>query len=59
MNSFGKRERKSPDWFEASIEEIEPAINAKRAALMEHKRKQSQKTLDAYRAARNTVKRIV
>ena len=41
MLTYGKRERKSTDWFEADISEIEPVINAKRSALIEYKRKPS------------------
>ena len=51
-------ERKSEDWFEAGIKEMEPAITAKRTALLKHKKQPSKETLAAYRAARNNVKRI-
>ena len=35
MDTFGNGERQNADWFEASIAELEPAIAAKRAALLE------------------------
>lgn len=57
-DAFGMRERKSEDWFEAGIKEMEPAITAKSTALLEHKKQPSKETLAAYRAARNNVKRI-
>ena len=47
VDTFGKRERKSPDWFEAGIEELEPAISCKRTALLNYKQDPSEKTLAA------------
>ena len=35
MDTFGNRERQNADWFEAGIAELEPAIAAKRAPLLE------------------------
>ena len=58
MGSFGKEERQSHDWFEAGIAELEPAIEAKRTALLNYKREPSEKTLAAHRKARNIVQRI-
>ncbi|XP_037794156.1 uncharacterized protein LOC119589633 [Penaeus monodon] len=58
MDTFGKRERQNPDWFEAGIAELEPAIEAKRAALINHKREPSVKSLAALRKARNDAQRI-
>ena len=49
--AFGMRERKSEDWFEAGIKEMEPAITAKRTKLLEHKKQPSKETRAAYRAA--------
>ncbi|XP_068726194.1 uncharacterized protein [Montipora capricornis] len=43
--TFGKRERKTTDWFDAYITEMEPAIIAKRNALVEYERDPSQKDL--------------
>ncbi|XP_076461699.1 uncharacterized protein LOC143294153 [Babylonia areolata] len=40
-DTFGKRERQNPDWFEASITVLEPAIGANRVALIKHKREPS------------------
>lgn len=38
MDAFSKRERQNPDWFEASIAELKPAIAAKWTALLDYKR---------------------
>ncbi|XP_037803947.1 uncharacterized protein LOC119598372 [Penaeus monodon] len=58
MDTFGKRERQNPDWFEAGIAELEPAIEAKRAALINYKREPSVKSLAALKA-KNDAQRIV
>ncbi|KAL0195112.1 hypothetical protein M9458_008684, partial [Cirrhinus mrigala] len=57
-DTFGKKVKKSEDWFEAGIEVLEPAITAKRATLLEHKRQPSARTMAAFREARNNTKRI-
>ena len=53
MDTFGKREGQSPDWFEEGIAELELLITAKRAVLVEYKRDPSKKSLAALRKARN------
>ena len=53
-----EEERKSADWFEAGATELEPAIAAKRAALLAHKKDPSAKTLASLRAARSDAQRI-
>ena len=53
MDTFGKKEKKNPDWFEAGIATLEQAITAKWAALLNYKRELSAKTLAALRKARN------
>ena len=58
MDTFGKREKQNPDWFEAEIAELEPAITAKRGALLSYKKEPSEKTLAAPRKARSDVQRI-
>ncbi|XP_062615832.1 uncharacterized protein LOC134277519 [Saccostrea cucullata] len=58
MDTFGKRVRQNPDWFEAGITELEPAITAKRNALLNYKRGPSEKTLAELRKARNDAQRI-
>ena len=58
LNTFGKQRRRSEDWFEAGAAEIQPALAAKRAALLAHKQKPSEKTLAALRAARINAQRI-
>ncbi|XP_044178591.1 uncharacterized protein LOC122960452 [Acropora millepora] len=57
-DTFGKRECKNPDWLEAGIEELEPAISSKRAALLNYKQDPSEKTLAALRRARSESERI-
>ncbi|XP_076056371.1 uncharacterized protein LOC143034323 [Oratosquilla oratoria] len=58
MDTFGKRERQNPDWFEAGITKLEPAIADKRKALLNYKREPSEKTLAALRKARNDAQRL-
>ena len=56
-DTFGTGGKKSEDWFQAGIEEMEPVITAKRAALLEYKRNPSVNTLATYREARNNTKK--
>ncbi len=58
MTTFGKGVKKNPDWFEAGIIELEPAITAKRTALLNYKYEPSDKALAALRKARNGSQRI-
>ena len=58
IEAFGKKERKSNDWFEAKIQELEPAIEAKRATLLEEKRNPTKKTKAAHKAACSNAQRI-
>ncbi len=37
MTTFVKRVKKNPDWFEAGIIKLEPAIKAKCTALLNYK----------------------
>lgn len=57
-DTFGKRARKNEDWFEAGIEEMEPALASKGAVLLKYKEKTCEKTLAAYREIRNNAKRV-
>ena len=57
LSTFGKRERRNPDWFEESISEMEPVIKAKRDALINYKREPSASNLAALRTARNNAQR--
>ena len=58
MDTYGKREKQNPDWFASGIAEMEPVIEAKRAALARYRIDPSVKTLSALRKARNNAKRI-
>ncbi|XP_071954137.1 craniofacial development protein 2-like [Antedon mediterranea] len=55
---FGVKDRKTPDWFESGISAMEPALEAKRAALIDYKRDLSERTLEALRKSRNNAQRI-
>ena len=52
-SAYGKRQRKSEDWYEASWEEMEPVTEAKRKVLLAYKKNPTQSTRDALRAAKN------
>ena len=58
IDTFGKRARKNPDWFSSGIADMEPAIEAKRTALLQYKKSPSGKTLQALRLARSNCQRI-
>ena len=58
MDTISKRERQNPDWFEEGIAELEPAIMAKRAVLVEYKRDPSEMSLTALRKAMNNAQQI-
>jgi hypothetical protein len=36
LDALGKKEHKNEDWFEENLEEMEPAVEAKRAAYLAH-----------------------
>ena len=52
-DAFGMRDRKSEDWFEAGIKEMEPAITAKSTALLEHKKQPSKTAANRWRDGRS------
>lgn len=52
------RERQSPDWFEAGIAELEPALTTKRKPLINYKMEPPEKTFVVFRKARNDAQRI-
>ncbi len=58
MTTFGKQVKKNPDWFEAGIIELEPAITVKRTALLNYKLKPLEKVLAALWKAKNDTQRI-
>lgn len=41
MTTFGKSVRRKPDWFEASIDQMEPVLAARRKALLNYNPKPS------------------
>ena len=55
--SYGKRERKNADWYEANWEEMESVTEAKRKALLEYKAVPSPGTLHALRNAKKNAQK--
>jgi len=53
MSTFGKKERKNADWFEAHWDKMEPVTEAKRKALLDYKQNPCPSTRDALKAARS------
>ena len=53
MASFGKKERKNADWFEAFSEEMQQVTEAKRKAMVALKQNPSSSTRDTLQAARS------
>ena len=49
--TFGKKQAKTADWFEAHLDEIQPLIDEKRHALVSYKSSPSERTLQMLRAA--------
>ena len=56
--TFGKKQAKIVDWFEAHLDEIQPFIDEKRRALASYKSSPSERTLQMLRAARSKVQQI-
>jgi hypothetical protein len=55
--SFGIRKRENPDWFKASLAELNPVMDLKRGALIAHKCERSATTSDALKKARSVAQR--
>ena len=55
--SYGKRERKNADWYEANWEEMESVTEAKRKALLAYKAAPSPGTLQALRNAKKNAQK--
>ncbi|GCC21869.1 hypothetical protein chiPu_0000251 [Chiloscyllium punctatum] len=53
LKAFGKKQRKTQDWFEASSSELTTVVEAKCVALLERKCHPKQATLQALRTARS------
>lgn len=58
IDTFGKKERRNPDWFDAGIALLEPAIAVKLKAMLDFKKEPSEKTLATLRKARSDAQRI-
>ena len=56
--TFGNKQAKTVDWFEAHLDEIQPFIDEKRRALASYKSSLSERTPQMLRAARNKVQHI-
>ncbi|XP_069192067.1 uncharacterized protein [Procambarus clarkii] len=59
ISTFGKRQNKSADWFEAIAEELLPLVEEKRGALSSYKNLPSERNLQALRTARSRVQQTV
>ena len=57
LETFGKRSRKSCDWFEDSAPVLLPLVESKRQAFLEYANHPNPKTLGTLRAARKAVQR--
>ncbi|XP_072050351.1 uncharacterized protein [Amphiura filiformis] len=57
METFGKRSKQNPNWFEAKILEMEPVVEAKRSALINYKSVPSKKTLATLQKAKRNAQR--
>ena len=53
LEAFGRRSRKSCDWFENSAPVLLPLVESKRQAFLEYVNHPNPKTLGTLRAARN------
>ncbi|CAE1255018.1 unnamed protein product [Acanthosepion pharaonis] len=53
LTAFGKKDRLNADWYEAHWDEMQPAFEAKRQALLAYKHNTCVNTCDALRAARS------
>ena len=53
MDTFGQKGKRNPDWFQAGIAVLKPALATKHSASLNYKRDPSEKTLAALRVARN------
>ena len=53
--TFGNKQAKTVDWFEAHLDEIQPFNDEKRRALASYKSSPSEKTLQMLRAVRSKV----
>ena len=49
---YGKKEHKNAEWFEACWNDVEPAVETKRQALLTYKKSPNQTSLKALRSAR-------
>ena len=56
--TFGKKQAKTADWFEAHLDEIQPFLDENRRALASYKSSLGERTLQMLRAARNNVQQI-
>ena len=56
--TFGKKQAKTADWFEAHLDKIQPFIDEKRRTLASYKSSPSERTLQMLKAAQSKVQQI-
>jgi hypothetical protein len=57
LRCFGKRKRKDPDWYTASLETMEPVVEKKRQALLRMKSRPTRSAQNELRACRADAQR--
>lgn len=57
LESFGKKKRKDPDWYSASLETMHPIVEKKRQALLKLKSRPTRTALSNLRACRAETQR--
>ena len=57
LDTYGRKERNNPDWYNASLQEMTPVIEEKRKALLKDKSRPTRQSKEDLRAARANVQR--
>jgi hypothetical protein len=59
LETFGHRKRRNPDWYIASLDTIQPALEEKRQALLRLKSRPTRQSQDNFRKARSMAQKTV